>query len=109
MAYMLLGVSTYDSTIAAWDTKYAYNRPRPFDVDSGIKALVFKPESPSYPCEHSVAAGVAVRIITHFYPSMTDSVNRLAQEIMASRVAAGVVFPSDTRAGFELGKKNSRR
>jgi len=24
---------------------------------------------------------------------------------MASRVAAGVAWPSDTRAGFELGKK----
>jgi hypothetical protein len=36
---------------------------------------------------------------------MTDSVNRLTQQIMESRIAAGVVFPSDTRAGFELGKK----
>lgn len=26
---MLLGVATYDATIAAWDTKYAYDRPPP--------------------------------------------------------------------------------
>lgn len=104
LSNMLLGTATYDATIAAWDTKYAFKRPRPFNVDSRIKAYVLKPESPSYPCEHSVAAGVAVTIISHFYPAMADSVRRLAQQLMASRVAAGVEFPSDTRAGFDLGK-----
>ncbi len=105
LAYMLLGAATYDATIAAWDTKYAYNRPRPFVADSRIKACVPKPESPSYPCEHSVAAGVAATLVAHFYPAMADSVNRLAQQVMASRVAAGVAFPDDTRAGFDLGKR----
>ncbi len=105
LANMLLGVAIYDATIAAWDTKYAYKRPRPFAADSRIKAYVPKPESPSYPCEHSVAAGVAVTLISHFYPSLADSVNRLAQQLMASRIAAGTAFPSDTRAGFELGKR----
>ncbi len=104
LSNMLLGTAIYDATIAAWGTKYAYNRPRPFIADGRIKAYVPKPESPSYPCEHSVAAGVAVTIISHFYPAMADSVNRLAQQLMSSRIAAGVAFPSDTRAGFELGK-----
>lgn len=105
LANMLLGVATYDATIAAWDTKYAYNRPRPFTANRKIPVYTVKPESPSYPCEHSVAAGVAVTIIAHFYPALADSVNRMAQRLMASRIAAGVAFPSDTRAGFELGKK----
>jgi membrane-associated phospholipid phosphatase len=102
---MLLGVATYDATIAAWDTKYAYKRPRPFAADNRVKVYTVKPESPSYPCEYSVAAGVAATIIAHFFPSMADSVNRLAQQVMASRIAAGAAFPSDTRAGFELGKR----
>jgi len=105
LANMLLGVATYDATIAAWDTKYAYKRPRPFVADNKIKIYTVKPESPSFPCENSVAAGVAVTIFSHFYPAMADSVKRLAQQQMASRVAAGVAFPTDTRAGFELGKK----
>jgi hypothetical protein len=66
---------------------------------------MIKPESSSYPCEYSVAAGVAATIISHFFPFMADSVNRLAHQAMASRVAAGAAFPSDTRAGFELGKR----
>ncbi|HYF32185.1 MAG TPA: phosphatase PAP2 family protein [Chitinophagaceae bacterium] len=105
MCNMLLGTATYDAMIAAWDTKYAYKRPRPFTADNRIKSLVPKPESPSYPCEHSVAAGAAVTIISHFYPMLKDSVNRMAQRSMAAQVAAGVAFPSDTRAGFDLGKK----
>lgn len=105
LANMLLSVTTYDATVAAWDTKYAYNRPRPFAANNRIKALAPKPESPSYPCEHSVAAGVAVAIIAHFFPTMADSVSRMAERAMASRVGAGMAFPSDTRAGFELGKR----
>jgi hypothetical protein len=105
IANMLMNVSIYDATIAAWDTKYAYNRPRPYAADKRIRTFAVRPESPSYPCEYSVAAGAAVTIISHFFPSMADSVRRMADQLMASRVAAGVAFPSDTRAGFELGKK----
>ncbi len=105
LANMLLSVSIYDATIAAWDTKYAYNRPRPFAADQRIKSLVPRPESPSYPCEHSVAAGVAVTIFSHFYPALADSVKKMAEQQMASKIAAGISFPSDTRAGFALGKK----
>jgi membrane-associated phospholipid phosphatase len=105
LANALIGTGIYDATIAAWDTKYTYNRPRPFAASKDVKLYAPKPESPSYPCEHSVAAGVAVGIISHFYPALADSANRMAQEVMASRVAAGVAFPNDTRAGFELGKK----
>jgi membrane-associated phospholipid phosphatase len=104
LAQMLVGTAIYDATIAAWDAKYAFNRPRPFIVDDKVKVHVLKPESPSYPCEHSVAAGVAATLISHFYPKMADSVKRMAEQVMASRIAAGVAFPGDTRAGFELGK-----
>lgn len=105
LANMLIGTAIYDATLAAWDTKYAHGRTRPFATDRNVKLYVLKPESPSYPCEHSVAAGVAVKLISHFYPAMADSANRMAQRLMASRIAAGVAFPSDTRDGFELGKR----
>ena len=105
LANMLIGTAIYDATLAAWDTKYTYDRARPFAADSKIKLYAQKAESPSYPCEHSVAAGVAVTLISHFYPAMADSAKRMAQQLMTSRIAAGVAFPSDTRAGFELGRK----
>lgn len=105
LANALMGTAIYDATVAAWDTKYAHNRPRPFVADKKVIALIPKPDSPSYPCEHSVAAGVAVTIISHFYPAMADSAKRMAEQVMASRIAAGVAFPSDTRDGFALGQK----
>lgn len=105
LANMLLGAAIYDATVAAWNTKYTYKSLRPFETDKRIKCLVPKPESPSYPCEYSVAAGVAVTILSKFYPALADSVNRMAQQLMSSRIAAGVAFPSETRAGFELGKR----
>jgi hypothetical protein len=104
LANMLLGTATYDATLVAWDAKYKYNRSRPF-ADNRVKFYGQKPDSPSYPCENSVAAGVAVAVLSHFYPKLADSVNRMAQQAMASSVASGAAFPSDTKAGFELGKK----
>jgi membrane-associated phospholipid phosphatase len=104
LAGMLMNVAIYDATIAAWDTKYAFKSVRPYETDKRIKALLLKAESPSYPCEYSVAAGAAVTIISRFYPHLADSVQKMAQRIMASRVAAGLAFPSDTEAGFNLGK-----
>ena len=105
VANLLMGTATYDATLAAWDTKYAYNRARPFAASNKINAYAVEFESPSYPCEQSVVAGVAVTLISHFYPALKDSAFRMAQRQMNSRVAAGVAFPSDTRAGFDLGKK----
>jgi hypothetical protein len=105
LANMLLGVAIYDATVAAWDSKYAYKRLRPYATDRRVKAFLPKPESPSYPCEYSVAAGAAVTIISHFYPGLTDSVTHMAHQLMQSRIAAGMAFPADTHAGFELGKK----
>ncbi|PWK17300.1 PAP2 superfamily protein [Arcicella aurantiaca] len=105
LANMLVSVSIYDATIAAWDSKYVYNRSRPFASDKRIQTFGLKPDSPSYPCEYSVAAGVASTIIAHYFPKMADSVNRMAKLAMESRIATGVAFPSDTRAGFELGKR----
>src|SRR6185503_6574584 len=44
-------------------------------------------------------------IFSRFYPAMVDSVKKLAQQLMNSRVVAGVAFPSDVQAGFDLGEK----
>jgi membrane-associated phospholipid phosphatase len=105
LANMLVATAIYDATVAAWNTKYAYQRPRPFVADTRVKVYAVKPTSPSYPCEYSVAAGVGATIIAHFFPSLADSVNHMAQRAMGSRIAAGTAYPSDTRAGFELGKR----
>ena len=36
---VLMPVAIYDATVAAWDSKYAHNRPRPSVADSSVKPL----------------------------------------------------------------------
>src|SRR5262249_19991193 len=51
----LVNVAIYDATIAAWDAKYRYIRPRPSEVDPTLTTVIPNPSSPSYPCEVSAA------------------------------------------------------
>ena len=100
----LLSVAIYDATVAAWDTKYAYNRPRPNAVDKTINPLVAVPNSPSYPSEHAVAAGAASVVLAYLFPTIGSGYNDLAEECARSRVYAGAQYPSDIDAGLQLGR-----
>ena len=102
--FAMLNVAMNDAMIAAWDTKYTYNRPRPAEFDTRFRSFVATPRSPSYPCEHSVAAGAAATVIAHIYPKEAQRVSAAAEEAARSRVMAGAAFPSDTKAGLELGR-----
>lgn len=105
----ILNVAVYDAMIAAWDTKYAYNRPRPSELDPGIIPGVAVPRSPSYPSEHAVAAGAASAILAFFYPRDAKYFNDLAEEAGRSRLFAGVQYPSDVLAGLDLGRRVAKQ
>lgn len=105
LAYMVMETAIYDAMVVAFDSKDFYRRKRPYERDKRIKLLVPAPISSSYPCEYSVAAGVASTIISHYYPAMKDSVKKMCDELMRCRIASGVAYPSDTKAGFSLGEK----
>lgn len=105
----LLEIALYDATIAAWDSKYAYQRPRPGAANRQLKTAIATPDSPSYPCEHAVAAGVAATVLARIFPQKADTVRQMAQVAMQSRVRAGVAYPSDAAAGFALGQQVAER
>lgn len=105
----LLEIALYDATIAAWDSKYAYQRLRPGAANRQLKTAIATPDSPSYPCEHAVAAGVAATVLTRIFPQKADTVRQMAQAAMQSRVRAGVAYPSDVAAGFALGQRVAER
>jgi len=54
--YAYVAMAMYDTTVAVWDSKYAYNRPRPSAVDPTLRTRLPTPRSPSYPSEHSATA-----------------------------------------------------
>jgi hypothetical protein len=108
-SFAMMNIALNDAMIAAWDSKYAHNRPRPTDLDKSLVSVISVPRSPSYPCEHSVAAGAAAEIIAHIYPREAQRVNAAAEDAARSRVMAGVAFPSDTTAGLALGRSVAAR
>lgn len=101
----LVSVAIYDSTIAAWDSKYAWNRPSPSAVDWSIQPLTAIPSVPSYPSEHAVVAGAASVVMAYLFPTMAETYTDLAEEAARSRVFAGASFPSDITAGLQLGRQ----
>jgi membrane-associated phospholipid phosphatase len=105
----LLNVAIYDATVAAWDSKYTYNRARPSERDPRIIPLLPVPASPSYPSEHAVAAGAAEAVLSALYPAEATLYHNMAEEAGRSRLYAGVHYPSDVIAGLELGRAVGRK
>jgi len=101
----LVSVAIYDSTIAAWDSKYAWNRLSPNGIDSTIPLLVDSTASPSYPSEHAVAAGAASVVMSYLFPTLAETYTDMAEEAARSRVYAGASFPSDIAGGLQLGRQ----
>lgn len=103
--YTYLTMAMYDATIAAWESKYFYNRPRPSEADPMLAAALPTPRSPSYPSEHAATAGAAAAVLSYFFPDEAASFQAMAEEAAESRVLAGLQYPSDSAAGLELGRK----
>jgi membrane-associated phospholipid phosphatase len=107
--YTYLTMAIYDATIAAWESKYFYNRTRPSEMDPTLRTALPTPRSPSYPSEHAAAAGAAATVLSNFFPGEASSFQALAEEAARSRVHAGLQFPSDSSAGLELGHRVAQR
>jgi membrane-associated phospholipid phosphatase len=103
--YTYVALAMYDATIAAWESKYFYNRPRPSEVDPDLPTSLPVPNSPSYPSEHAAAAQAAAAVLAYLLPAEAQSFQTMAEEAGWSRVQAGLQYPSDYQAGLELGRK----
>lgn len=103
--YAYVAMAMHDATVAAWESKYTYNRPRPSVLDARLAPLVDVPESPSYPSEHSATAQAAAAVLAYFLPAEAASFQAQAEQAGWSRVLAGVQYPSDHLAGLDLGRK----
>jgi len=100
----LLSVAIYDATVAAWDSKYYYNRLRPSQFDPSLSTMIGNPQSPSYPSEHAVTAGAAATVLGYLFPAQANALQARAEESAQTWQIAGIQYPSDVRAGLELGR-----
>jgi len=102
-ALALVAAAISDSTVAGWDSKYAYGRRYPSTVDPTITTVVAVPQSPSYPSEHAFTAGAAAAVLSYLFPDEAAKFSDMAYQAAISRVMAGVAFPSDALSGLDLG------
>jgi len=107
--YVYLAQAMYDATIAAWDSKYAYNRPRPSELDPTLKTRVPTPRSPSYPSEHAATAAAAATVLSYLFPAEATDFQIMAEEAGKSQLYAGLQYWSDYAAGMELGRQVANR
>jgi membrane-associated phospholipid phosphatase len=102
--YTYVALAMYDATIATWESKYLYNRPRPSELDHTLSTALPVPNSPSYPSEHAAAAQAAAAVLAYFLPAEAKSFQAMAEQAGWSRVRAGLQYPSDYYAGLALGR-----
>src|SRR5215471_13563364 len=108
-AYLYVSLAIYDATIAAWDSKYAYNRKRPSELDPAITPRVAVPRSPSYPSDYAATAFAAADVLAYLNPGEAATFRGMAEEAARSRLFAGVELPSDYSAGVDLGHRVAER
>jgi acid phosphatase (class A) len=81
--------------------KKEYQRPRPFEGHSEVKAL-FSVDGFSYPSGHTSGAYTLAEIIAVLFPDQKSALLARAAAVGRSRIVAGVHYPSDVDQGKTL-------
>lgn len=79
--------------------KHTYGRPRPYEAEPLVKAVLPPPEGDSYPSGHSMNGYLNATLLSMALPEKRTELFRRAQINADSRVIAGVHFPSDLEGG----------
>ncbi len=88
-----------------WEEKWRYQRLRPTQFDPFIKSLKPLPGSASYPAEKASQAKMAAFILTDLFPDHDYIWMGWAEYVGKQYELAGLQFPSDTRAGYDLAER----
>ena len=85
--------------------KKYHNRPRPYDLDSSLKAVKMDSmNTPSYPSGHS-AQGILIASVLKDKYGKGSAFMQTAKNISDSRNIAHAHYLSDSKNGTELGKQ----
>lgn len=79
--------------------KKQYGRPRPYEQDTSLRPLLPPPVGDAYPSGHAMFGYLAATLLGMAVPERRDALFARAREHAASRVIAGVHYPSDLAAG----------
>lgn len=124
----LLWVTQADAITVCFDTKYHYNRWRPYSaivpLDAAWKPRVPTPNHPEYPAAHGCAtAGMAEALATYFGTRQVafafdstvtntthewPSVDAAVDEVREARIVGGMHFRTSNLAGEKIGAEVAR-
>jgi len=104
----LMHAAIYDAIVVAWDSKLAYRRARPSQIDPTLATILPVPASPSYPSDFAAATVSAVEVLAYVFPDRADALRARAEEAMRTREIAGLEFPSDIAAGRKIGAEAAK-
>jgi hypothetical protein len=94
-----------DAGIAAHDTKYTYWRLRPNMADPTITPSIPQPSHPAYVSNAAIFTSAVAEVMTYFSPQDAVQFRDFTEQAGLSRLYGGIHYPSDERAGSEMGKK----
>jgi membrane-associated phospholipid phosphatase len=93
-----------DAMIAAHDAKYTYWRLRPNMADTTIVPLIPVPNHPAYVSNAAILASAVAALVGYMFQQDAVQWQYLGEEAGLSRIYAGIHYPSDERAGNQMGK-----
>ena len=81
-------------------SKKAWNRPRPFLLNSELKPCCqVRPDSPSYPSGHATFGQLNAVILANMVPEKSKEIFDRGEQYGRNRMVCGVHFRSDVEAG----------
>ncbi|HSX77634.1 MAG TPA: vanadium-dependent haloperoxidase, partial [Candidatus Saccharimonadia bacterium] len=98
------GVLQWDAYIAAHDAKYTFWRLRPSMADPTIVPLIPLPNHPAYVSNAAIIASAIAALVGYMLPQEAVYWQYLGEEAGLSRIYGGIHYPSDERAGNQIGK-----
>ena len=98
-----------DAYIASHDVKYTAPLPtswrlRPSMADPTIVPLIPLPNHPAYVSNAAIIASAAAELVGYMFPQEAAYWQYLGEEAGLSRIYGGIHYPSDERAGNQMGK-----
>jgi acid phosphatase (class A) len=92
-----------DASLAIFHAKKRFNRARPHQLEPRLHPAISVPAHPAYPSSHALQGYMVARTLSLLFPQNTQDLMTVALQIGREREIAGLHYPSDSKAGRELG------
>ncbi|WP_139487884.1 phosphatase PAP2 family protein [Brevibacillus dissolubilis] len=105
--HQIVSGAIYTASVAAFDEKYHYLRPRPTHLDPNLTLIdnFTVPAHPAYPSAHATTGWAASTVLSYIFPDEKEIFIAMSKEADLSRKLAGVHYESDNAAGKKLGQQ----